>query len=243
MGAGHHRGIDLSSAERRQEHLSRQDQRQRLITREQIHRVAGHHHREDQTSCAAHVDEHAVHEGFENAGPVAVQIPVKSLTPYGIYMKSLEIESLHAARVLTKFSVSGNVTYRRELDGIIHPVNLWDNDIDANTIFFEGDELNGWKEWYDYSGMAEAMEIEFMAYTQNGDEPDVKTNRFVTENRYAWQMLERMKVSPVPAQMVSGLAGSTAMAPTVVVPAWSKMGVQERPSFVDFQSPPEAPPT
>jgi len=52
-----------------------------------------------------------------------------------------------------------------------------------------------------------------------------------------------MLFSPVPAQTTFGSFGSTATVPIVIVPAVSKILVQERPSFVDFHRPPEAVPT
>jgi len=42
--------------------------------------------------------------------------------------------------------------------------------------------------------------------------------------------------------MTFGSLGSTSTAPIVMVPAESNSDVHERPSFVDFHSPPEAVP-
>jgi hypothetical protein len=56
-------------------------------------------------TCQKHHMLYVIRAGREGAGPEAVQVPVKSLTALGVYMKNLQIEGHHPARVLTRFTI------------------------------------------------------------------------------------------------------------------------------------------
>ncbi len=58
-----------------------------------------------------------------------------------------------------------------------------------------------------------------------------------------WEMLLRMKVSPVPAQTTFGSEGAMAKEPTEETSWPSKMGCQVTPPSVVLKIPPEAAPT
>ncbi len=59
---------------------------------------------------------------------------------------------------------------------------------------------------------------------------------------FPWEMLLRMKVSPVPAQTTFESDGAIASEPTEETGWLSKIGAQEVPPSVDLKIPPEAAP-